>query len=143
MAVYVVGWEQFIAVGQRLEHAQVMEPIRRAIQDAAKGLEADVKRSAQAILPHAGHLGDEIARSTTITAAPTEGGVRLTAESPHQIDNIDQGIVHHPLFGNKAHWYEEAVTPGWFSNPTRLSEPKFTDAVQRAMEEVKQEIEGG
>lgn len=44
--------------------------------------------------------------------------------------SLDRGRLRHPLFGNRRHWYQQSVKPGWWSQ-----------SLQRAADdEVKREI---
>jgi hypothetical protein len=86
-----------------------------------------------------------VARTTEFVRAASDrglGGVTITAESPHNIGRLDGGIVVHPLFGNRMHWYTETVQPGWWTKPVQETEPSATDGADQALESTKNKIEG-
>jgi hypothetical protein len=115
----------------------------QAVGQAMGSLARDVRASAISRLPHRGGLGALVARSTiTQSSFSTAGsvGVRLTASSRHDIAAMDRGSVHHPLFGDRRHWYQQTVPPGWFSEPARNTEPRARVAIENAMDTVAGEI---
>lgn len=73
--------------------------------------------------------------------------IRITASTRqgHSIDlaRLDEGKLRHPLFGNRKHWYEQAVPPKWFTGPLEASAGEFAKGLETAVDAVKKEIEGG
>jgi hypothetical protein len=143
MAEYVIGWQSFIAAGERLRNAEVEKDLRQAARDAMGGLSAKVRRSAIDRLPKRGRLNEVVARDTDFSFVTTGDGARLTARSSHDIEALDAGHTVHPLFGDKRHWYPEEVKPGWWSEPLKEAEPDARAQFEQAMETIKQRIEGG
>ena len=143
MATYVVGWEQFFTAGDRLRGADVERELRQAARDAIGPVSVRVSRSAVARLPRKGRLGEFVSRTTDFKITTSAEGARLTAVSSHDIQAMDAGRDMHPLFGDKRHWYVESVTPGWWSEPIAASEPSVREEFEKAMERVKELVEGG
>jgi len=54
----------------------------------------------------------------------------------------EEGIVRHPLFGNRKKWIDERIRPGWFTNPLILAAqgnvPKEIDA---ALDDVARKLQ--
>ena len=65
-------------------------------------------------------------------------GVVLTAAGSNgrkiDLKQLDSGVVRHPLFGNRKHWYPQQVTPGWWSRPMEAGVPAVTVAVKAAVD---------
>jgi hypothetical protein len=143
MAEYVIGWEQFIAAGERLKNAPVERELRQAARDSMGGLSVKVRQSAIQRLPKRGRLNELVARDTEFNFTTAADGARLAARSAHDIQALDDGHTIHPLFGDKKHWYREEVRPGWWSEPLKTAEPQARKQFEQAMETIKQRIEGG
>lgn len=147
----VRGAEQFRELGRRLkEEGDRGKGLRRelfaAINDATVLLKEELVASALDTLPHRGGIGAVIAASRFTTSkrlAGNKAGVSIKATNPHSIGTIDRGRLRHPLFGNREHWYTQAVKPGWWSNPTRKRGPVARRDIEKAMETVKERIERG
>lgn len=108
-------------------------------------LKEELIASALNTLPHRGGLDRVVADSRitqTVRNTGRRAGVTIRAANKHHIDSIDKGIVRHPLFGNRNKWFEEAVKPGWWTRPTEASGTRVREEILKAMEVVKQRIEG-
>ena len=73
------------------------------------------------------------ARATGTRAWPITGQARGKAR---RLRSLDAGIIHHPLFGNREHWYAQEVTPGWFTGPAEAAGPRVRAGIERALEDV-------
>lgn len=144
----VRGADQFVALARRLKEAGEVDLNRelyKGINDATLLLKEELAASALNTLPHRGGLGRVISESRITISKRSVGktaGIRVKASSGHDIGAIDRGRVRHPLFGDKSHWYEQAVKPGWWSTPTGRSGLAARRGVDQAMENIKQKIEG-
>jgi len=78
--------------------------------------------------------------NTTVTGMQ----VTLTARAgTRRIARLDRGILAHPLYGMRRHWYDQPVEPGWFTRPAEDALPQVRDAIEQALAEVKRKAEGG
>jgi hypothetical protein len=59
--------------------------------------------------------------------------------------HLNRGKWRHPLFGNRSHWFEQSVTPGWFDKTGIEARPVFEAAagvgLERAAEMVADRVE--
>lgn len=140
----VIGWEQFITTGERLQHVDVRRALDDAITHAAQPLPERLRASALAVLPKRGGLAEAVARSQIRVSGVTgsDAGARVVVDSQYNVTGLDAGRVVHPLFGDRRHWYSERVNPRWFTGPVEAAEPGIEKDVVDAMERVKQEAEG-
>lgn len=145
---FVNGTAEFDALARRCKDAPdaLLAEMRTDVTNALVPLQGDVSKSAVSLLPRRGGLGRLIAASPsaigTNRGAGVASGVRLTTSSGHDIAAMDRGRLRHPLFGDRKHWYTQTVTAGWWSIPVARSKPSIQAAVNRAMENVKQKMEG-
>ena len=64
------------------------------------------------------------------------------AAERRRIRRLDRGTLAHPLFGDRGHWYNQAVTPGWFTGPAEDAAPQVREALQQALRDVAAKAEG-
>lgn len=76
-----------------------------------------------------------------------EAGIRITAteRGGRKVDlsALDQGRLRHPLFGNRRHWYQQAVKPGWFTRPMEANERVVQTELQQAVDKFVDDINKG
>ena len=70
-----------------------------------------------------------------VTAYPSKG-------RSLDLRSLDGGRLRHPLFGNRGHWYSQAVTPGWFSDPMLRNSDVARRELLRAVDEVVRQLAG-
>lgn len=150
------GAEQFFALARRLREADdkdLRRELYRGLNGAMKPLTAAVRQSAVDVLPRRGGLGAEIARSKMRTQRRTGAksvGIKLIVTGTggsmgrgRDIAALDRGKARHPLFGNRSHWYLQAVPPGWFTRPTDNSKSEVQEKLLAAMQNVADKIDRG
>ena len=72
--------------------------------------------------------------TVTLKAVPRKGkSVDLKA--------LDRGRLRHSLFGNKRHWYGQAVTPGWFSRPVDRQVGNVRTELLKAIDDTKRQLD--
>jgi hypothetical protein len=59
-----------------------------------------------------------------------------------KLRQLDTGILHHTLFGNRGHWYTQRVRRGFFSDPAEKAAPDIRDKVLDAMAKTARKITG-
>ena len=70
-----------------------------------------------------------------VTATPAKG-------KSLDLNSLDGGRLRHPLFGNRAHWYSQAVKPGWFTDPMRRNNDAARRELLRAVDEITRQLAG-
>lgn len=94
---------------------------RKAQRDAVKPLEREIKAEAAKTLP--GQYAPLMARAVRVTvqfgrAGSTVLTARVYARGKRELRDVravNNGVIRHPLFGNRARWYAQAVRPGFVS----------------------------
>lgn len=115
--------------------------LSRAMKDAADGVPDAVRAGLAAHLPdsYAGDLARGLALRVGARLGGTEPKVTVTATSNRELRRLDAGRLTHPLYGNRKHWYTQAVVPGWFTGPCEDAAPAVRAAIERALENVSEE----
>lgn len=156
MAIRATGASELhlIAAALRKEAngRQIVNDMRREIRASARpAIQREVRESALEKLPHSGGLNEWMA------AAPVRLSIRTSARSAgvsvrvgrnsrgghSDLKGLDAGTVRHPLYGNRGHWYGEAVTPGSISKAiTEEGADVLEQAVQTAADRAAARILG-
>ena len=147
VALTVSGEDAFSGLANRLNAAaaELATEVDAAVARAVESLPSELRASAQSTLPRRGGLAESVANSTIAVSHHNSAGivdVTVTASSPYDIDEMDHGIVHHPLFGDKNHWYTESVNPGWWSRPVGVAQRRVEPEIAHALDVVARRIEG-
>lgn len=116
----------------RLILNDMKKEIRRG---AIKRVRTEVRAEAVAKYPKRGGLNIWVAKApvrvAVLTGANSAGVKVRVGRKGHDFKSLDaQGIARHPLFGNRGHWYGNAVAPGVISEA--ISE-EGRDVVERAV----------
>lgn len=122
----------------------------RNMNAAAKVLLEDAKREAAATLPRSGGAADRVAgasyRSRILPGKDTPGvklrGVEIGSAKVN-LKKINRGVLRHPLFGDREHWYDTPVRPGFWDRSMERGKPKAEEAVKAAIDEMVGEFYGG
>ena len=72
----------------------------------------------------------------TVTAT-TRGAVER-----RRLRRLDRGLLVHPYMGNRKHWYNQQVPPGWFTGPCEDVAPQVRAALEQALADVAAKAEG-
>lgn len=137
--------------------------LRRAgSEDLARELNAAMKRAVGPVPgrirddlkprlpdPYAAVLDEDLAIRTIARSggsANADAVVSVTATTRsgkrRRIRRLDAGTLEHPLYGNRRHWYAQAVTPGWFTGPAEDAAPDVRAALEQALRDVAAKAEG-
>ncbi|HEX7994940.1 MAG TPA: hypothetical protein VF506_13545 [Streptosporangiaceae bacterium] len=120
----------------------------KAITEAAAPLAEEVQ-SVQ-------HLDDYLPNhyAATLAADMTVGTQKRFGKNPsvairargrahrRKLRQLDDGVLHHTLWGNRAHWFRQAVRPGFFSEAAQKQAPEIRHKVLDAMAETGRKITG-
>ena len=133
--VTITGEEEAFALAARLRRAgdgRLQDRLRDAVKDANRDVPTKLRMSAVSHLPKRGGLAGQVARSK-IRTRPLAAGISISASHRYDIAGMDKGLVVHPLFGNKRHWYAQAVPPGWFQSVVDGQREETRRAIERVV----------
>jgi hypothetical protein len=127
--------------------------LRRAGEDdLARELTAAMRRGVQPVpgqirdglRPHlpdryAGTLDADLDIKTITRNSGGDAVVSVYAQARggnRKLRRLDAGLLTHPLYGDREHWYTQGVQPGWFTGPAQDAAPRVRAALEQAMEDV-------
>lgn len=114
--------------------------LQKAIGDAAAPVGDEIRRGLRPHLPdpYADALDADLKISRSSSLSGDEARVSVLASAggikKRKLAQSDAGILKHPLFGNRDRWFEQPVTPGWFSDPVEEAVPRVRDAIEAALD---------
>lgn len=119
----VDGADQLARVSRALKQADPLlsKELAAGIRQATEPLKKEAEAELAAVLPKRGGAAAAISADTKVlTQRRGRGrnpGVRLRSRSRRNVRRMERGILRHPLFGNRDHWFNTIIKPGWFSRP--------------------------
>ena len=135
-----VGLQQII---KRLRNAGVEREVESAFRRAARPMAEAARQGALDTLPRGGGLAREIARtkfSTTVRISGNNVVAQIIGRSRHDLAALDRGRDRHPVFGDRAVWVTQSITPGWFSRSENTAQAIATRAMEAAAQRIARNI---
>ncbi len=124
------------AARRRLE-PEVAKEIRSTV---VPRLRAAIQQSAATRLPRRGGLAASSAASTRTTVSGARGEIRIRTRNRYREDQLDRGIVRHPVYGNRNVWVTQPITPGWWTIPVEQYRDDIAEAADDAVARVCRSI---
>lgn len=127
------------AAGER----EMRKAIRRAISEETKPTRAKIKQSAIDELPQRGGLNTWAARTPSVNTDFRErsAGVRISMKKRgHDLVALNRGRLRHPLFGNRAVWYQQSIAPGFFTRPIEEDSDDLRRRIAAALDRYMDEL---
>jgi hypothetical protein len=135
---------------RRAGDGELVREVTRAMRDAAGTVEEDIRTGLDARLPnrYADELNADLRIGTNVRTNERDPGVSITGQAGsfggtghaagrgRKLRSLDAGELHHPLWGDREHWYRQEVQPGWFSGPAGDAAPRVREAIGKALEDV-------
>lgn len=149
MTIEVRGAEQLDRIGRRFKEAgekELRKELLAGIRKSNKPTISAIRANARGSLPRRGGFADQVAASRIATRTRLVGksaGVQIRALGMYNLRQLNRGRLRHPLFGNREHWYEQQIEPGWFSEPIEKDAPRIRADIEAAMQDVARKIEKG
>lgn len=150
MVVRVEGAEQLRRLALDLKAAGDVELRRelfKGLSRALKPAKPAVQRAMREKLPSGGGLAARVAETTVLKRKiKTMGrsvGAGIYGDGKLDIGSLDRGRVRHPLFGNRKHWYDTEIEPGFFTHTLHELEPEVRAEFIAAMDRVERMLAAG
>ena len=111
---------------------------RKAV--ASTVVKKDVQSSALVKLPKRGGYAPLLAKSTRVESRVTGGAkvkatIKVSAAGKREgrdMSALNRGILRHPLFGHRAHWYAQRVPRGLVDEPIDRARDRVVENAQKA-----------
>jgi hypothetical protein len=145
----VEGTKQLTTLARRLKEAgdgQLRRELLAGIRKSGRKILPDIPQSAYRTLPRRGGLADRVARQKFALRTSLSGSsasVRIGATGMKELRDINRGRLRHPLFGNRDHWYQQQIEPGFFDEPIERRAPDVRREIQQVMNDVARKITKG
>jgi hypothetical protein len=135
----IEGADKFGKLAKALRQSgskELRTELYRGINRAVKPLTEEVKKETPQFLPR--RYAFELSKSLRVKVRRRAGGnpavyLVANAKTPRGKDrdlaSLNRGRLRHPLYGNRGFWYDQKVSPNW-----------WTDPLLEGAEEVRKEI---
>lgn len=146
MQIEVRGRQQLQALDRALRGVdkQLKRDTYRALNRTVKPLTAAVKESTGDYVPEA--YAAELSSSLRIRTQRRSSALSLkaTAKSrtgkPRELGRLEAGRMRHPLWGNRRHWFDQSVKPGFWTKPLEKGAPVVRKELVKVLDDIALKI---
>jgi hypothetical protein len=138
-----------VAAQLRAEQKALQANIVRGARRAVRPLERAIRAEVPAHMPggYTAVLAPAL-RITTSVRFASSPGIRIRVRAAGKVEDrdvasLDAGVLRHPLFGNRGHWYAQGIRAGFVSGPARALADDVYRELNQVAEDVRQRIERG
>ena len=136
---------QVAKVLRRLGDRELKSRLAAGIRKGGQVALEDARTSAESTLPKRGGLaglvsGQKLGVRTRLSGSFGSGRLQTTGAVSHG-EQADSGRLRHPVFGSADRWAEQAVTPGWWTQPMEDNAPKYRAEIDAVIGQVVREAE--
>jgi hypothetical protein len=129
---------------RRAGEEELLREVTRAMRDGVEPVKDEIRAGLKPKLPdrYAETLDADVRLGVSVRTVGSEPGVSITGQATgkaRRLRSLDAGILHHPLWGDRSHWYrqgEPSVQPGWFTGPAEAAGPRVRDGIEKALADV-------
>lgn len=139
--IEVRGLDSFDKFSKTLNEAShdLAGEFSKAAVSALKPLPKELDQAIEATMPRRGGYASRVRRSAKMIIRLQSGG-RFSLRGRHAFRQLDRGILRHPLFGDRERWYQQHITPGFWSKTVGHAsigvEREMRDALQRMVDRI-------
>lgn len=135
---------------RRAGETELVQEVTKAMRDAVVPVQAEIRAGLKPHLPdrYAATLDEDLRLGTSVRTGGSDPGVSVTGQTSgkrRRLRSLDAGILHHPLWGDRGHWYaqgEPSVHPGWFTGPAEAAGPRVRAGIEKALEDIAGRADG-
>lgn len=136
----------------RIEHKALRAGAAKALERGVRGLRKNIAASASRLPSgYSQVMAADVKVSTSVRFGSVDPtiAVRVWAEGGpskdhRDINAIDAGNLRHPVFGRrKDRWHDQAVRPGFASDPFAAMKPAILDEIQKEWDSMVSRVERG
>jgi len=128
------------------ESSTLMRNVRQEIRKEAKPMIAEMKAGAKAYMPdrYAIEMTATLRTQTSVTARGIyiRGRANTPGGRPRELRKLEKGMLRHPLFGNRNHWYPQVVRPGFWAEGLSRHSDNIMRGIRRVMDAAADRIAG-
>jgi len=135
---------------RRAGDTELLREVTKAMRNAVVPVPDEIRAGLKPHLPnrYAAVLDEDVRLGVNVRTAGSDPGVAITGQATgkaRRLRSLDAGLLHHPLWGDREHWFrqgEPSVQPGWFTGPAEAAGPRVRDGIERALEDVANRAAG-
>lgn len=148
----MTGGQSFHALATQMRaegRKDLSKEMGAALEKAAEPVELEIKVEAEAAAPSSGGYRAVLSKSLRFKVSKRAGGRTATlklvtyAEGQSErrdIQAFDRGLLRHPLWGNRNHWYVTPVRPGFHERGTDRAMPAMEENLGQVMADFAQRL---
>lgn len=144
--VSVRGAEKLAILSRALREVgdkDLQRELYAGLNRAVKPLTAEVKLSTGRYLP--ARYAVELSRDLKVRSRRRTGGRNpalylLGTAKNRDIRSLNRGRLRHPLYGNRRRWYNQPITPGWWSRELAQGAPQVRDELEQTLNDLAEKI---
>ena len=126
---------------RRAGDTELLREVTKAMRDAVDPVQDQIREGLRPHLPdaYAAVLNADLRFGVSVCTGERDPGVAVTGQAAgktRRLRSLDAGELHHPLWGDREHWYRQEVQPGWFTGPAEAGGPRVREAIGKALEDV-------
>jgi hypothetical protein len=126
---------------RRAGDGELVREVTRAMRDAVVPVQNQIREGLRPHLPdaYAAELDADLRLGVSVRTGERDPGVAVTGQATgktRRLRSLDAGELHHPLWGDREHWYRQEVQPGWFTGPAEAGGPRVRAGIEQALEDV-------
>ncbi|HEY0643871.1 MAG TPA: hypothetical protein VGD39_10665 [Nocardioides sp.] len=152
MEVSITGGRALLEVARALKKVGdtgLGKEMGKALRDASRELRPAIKTSAAQLMPHSGGYAAVLStslrfRQTVHTTRHTARVIyKVHADGRHErrdVPNLNRGRLRKPLYGNRAHWFDQRIRPGFVDRPVDRAAPEVARRMQAVVRYVADQI---
>lgn len=131
--------------------AQLRKDLLTGTREALAPLKKDIPAEALAKMPKRGGYAPLLARAVKVVTrvsgtSSVRATVRVSAAGKREgrdVSALNLGMLRHPLFGNRRHWYGQRVLRGFVDEPVDRARDRVVDSARDAAQRYADEIRRG
>jgi len=143
----VRGSEKLAALSRALKGAgnDLRRELDRGLDRAVKPLTGKVRESAPRFLPN--RYAAELLPTLKFGVTHRPDRVTLSAKAatrrgkPRSLAALNRGRLRHPLYGDRSHWLNQPVKPGFWDTPLLAGRDEVRDELLKVMDAVAKGLE--
>lgn len=148
--IAVRGADDLARVGRLVKESGdkgLRRELYRSLNSAVKPLGAEVKRRLPEYVPDA--YAAQLAPRLRVSGRRRMGqrnpalylvGTAKGRRSPRFVGPLDKGILRHPLFENRDHWFSNRVRPGFWVEPLTEGADKVRRELVEALDRIARKV---
>lgn len=144
--IQVRGAEKLHVLARALRDAgdkELQRELYRGLNRSVRPLRQDVKNAIPDHLP--GRYAAELSRELSIRTRRRSGGANpaiylVGSAKTRDIASLNRGRLRHPLFGNRRHWYDMRIKPGFWTDTLERGAPRVRRELVVVLNDVARKI---